>query len=167
MPNPQRAASLLRNSSIRRKRNRYIKGLDLSIKQLEGEIKQVSKDRQERYRRKINDLTIIKEFITRIFHELPQENFDYTISPKHVARGLINIVTDYSKIDENNNIDEEAIKKIKERLTVLTENNYPLPDMPVNETLTLIADLIKNERVNCSEPRGGCLHASSYKREFG
>lgn len=164
MPNPQRAASLLRNSSIRRKRNRYIKGLDLSIKQLEGEIKQVSKDRQERYRRKINDLTKIKEFITRIFHELPQENFDDTISPKHVARGLINIVTDYSKIDENNNIDEEAIKKIKERLTVLTENNYPLPDMPVNETLTLIADLIKNERVNCSEPRGGCLHASSYKK---
>jgi len=164
MPTPQRAASLLRNSSIRRKRNRYIKGLDLSIKQLEGEIEQVSKDRQERYRRKINDLTIIKEFITRIFHELPQENFDYTISPKHVARGLINIVTDYSKIDENNNLDEEAIKKIKERLAVLTESNYPLPDMPVNETLTLIADLIKNERVNCSEPRGGCLHASSYKK---
>jgi len=36
--------------------------------------------------------------------------------------------------------------------------------MPVNEALTLIADLIKNERVNCSEPRAGCLHTASYKK---
>ncbi|GAI15881.1 unnamed protein product, partial [marine sediment metagenome] len=53
---------------------------------------------------------------------------------------------------------------IKERLTILIESDYPIPNMPVNEALTLIADLIKNERVNCSEPRGGCLHTASYKK---
>jgi len=164
IPTPQRVASLLRNSPIGRKRNRYIKGIDLVIKQLEGEIEQVSEDRQERYRQKLKDLFWTKEFITRIFHELPQENFDYTISPKQIARGLINIVTDYSKIDEENNFDEDAIKKIKERLTILIESDYPLPDMPVNEALTLMADLIKNERVNCSEPRAGFLHTASYKK---
>jgi ATP-dependent helicase/nuclease subunit B len=164
IPTPQRVATLLRNSPIGRKRNRYIKGIDLVIKQSEGEIEQVSEDRQERYRKKIKDLFWIREFITQIFHELPQENFDYTISPKQIARGLINIVTDYSKIDEENNLDEEAIKKIKESLTILIESDYPLPNMPVNEALTLIADLIKNERVNCSEPRGGCLHTASYKK---
>jgi len=111
IPSPQRVASLLRNSPIGRKRNRYIKGLDLIISHLEGEIEQVSEDRQERY-----------------------------------------------------HLDEEAVKKIKERLTILTESDYPLPNMPVNEALTLIADLIKNERVNCSEPRGGCLHTASYKK---
>ncbi|HAJ32268.1 MAG TPA: hypothetical protein DCK79_02700 [Candidatus Atribacteria bacterium] len=163
-PTPQRVASLLRNSPIGRRRNRYIKGLDLSIKQLKREIEQVSKDRQERYRKKIKDLLWTKEFITQIFHELPQDNFDYTISPKQLARGLINIVTDYSKIDEDTNLDEEAIKKIKERLTILIESDYPLLDMPVNKALTLIVDLIKNERVNCSEPRGGCLHTASYKK---
>ncbi|RXG62706.1 hypothetical protein ES695_20810, partial [Candidatus Atribacteria bacterium 1244-E10-H5-B2] len=164
IPTPQRVSSLLRNSPIGRKRNRYIKGIDLVIKQLEGEIEQVSEDRQERYRQKLKDLFWTKEFITRIFHELPQENFDYTISPKQIARGLINIVTDYSKIDEENNFDEDAIKKIKERLTILIESEYPLPDMPVNEVLTLMADLIKNERVNCSEPRAGFLHTASYKK---
>jgi len=164
IPTPQRVASLLRNSPIGHKSNRYIKGLDLNIKHLQREIEQVSKDRQEGYRKKIKDLFWIREFITQIFHELPQENFDYTISPKQIARGLINIVTDYSKIDEENNLDEEAIKKIKERLTILAESEYPLPNMPVNEALTLIADLIKNERVNCSEPRGGCLHTASYKK---
>jgi ATP-dependent helicase/nuclease subunit B len=138
--------------------------LDLIISQLEGEIEQVSEDRQERYHKKIKDLFWIREFITQIFHELPQENFDYTISPKQIAQGLINIVTDYSKIDEDNNLDEEAIKKIKEKLTILTESDYPLPDMPVNEALTLITDLIKNERVNCSELREGCLHTASYKK---
>ncbi|PKP56242.1 hypothetical protein CVT91_13640, partial [Candidatus Atribacteria bacterium HGW-Atribacteria-1] len=164
MPTPQRVASLLRNSPIGRKRNRYIKGIDLVIKQLEREIEQVSEERQERYRKKIKDLFWTKEFITQIFHELPQENFDYTISPKQIARGLLNIVTNYSKIDEDTNLDEEAIKKIKERLTILIESDYPLSNMPVNEVLTLIADLIKNERVNCSEPRGGCLHTASYKK---
>jgi len=164
IPTPQRVASLLRNSPIVHKRNRYIKGLDLSIRQLKREIEQVSEDRQEKYLKKIKDLFWIKEFITQIFHELPQENFDYTISPKQIARGLINIVTNYSKIDEENNLDEEAIKKIKERLTILIESDYPLLDMPVNETLTLIADLIKCERVNCSEPRGGFLHTASYKK---
>jgi len=164
IPTPQRVASLLRNSPIGRKRNRYIKGIDLVIKQLEREIEQVSKDRQERYRKKLKDLFWTKEFITQVFHELPQENFDYTISPKQVARGLINIVTNYSKIDEENNLDQEAIKMIKEKLTVLVESDYHLPNMPVNEVLTLIADLIKNERVNCSEPRGGCLHTVSYKK---
>jgi len=163
-PTPQRAASLLRNSPIGHKRNRYIKGLDLSIKQLKREIEQVSESRQEGYRKKIKDLLWVREFITRIFRELPQENFDYTISPKHVARGLINIVTSYSKIDEYNNLDEEAIKKITEKLTVLTDSDYPLLDIPVNEALTLITDLIKNERVNCSEPRGGFLHTASYKK---
>jgi len=164
IPTPQRVATLLRNSPIGRKRNRYIKGIDLVIKQLEGEIEQVSEDRQERYRKKLKDLFWIREFITQIFHELPQENFDYTISPKQISRGLINIVTNYSKIDEENNLDEEAIKKIKERLTILIESEYPLPNVPVNEAFTLIADLIKNERVNCSEPRGGCLHTASYKK---
>ncbi len=164
IPTPQRVASLLRNSPIGRRRNRYIKGLDLSIGQLKREVEQVSEDRQERYRKKVKDLFWAKEFITQIFHELPQENFDYTISPKQIARGLINIVTNYSKIDEDTNLDEEAIKKIKERLTILIENDYPLPDMPLNEALTLITDLIKNERVNCSEPRGGCLHTASYKK---
>lgn len=164
IPTPQRVASLLRNSPIGRKRNRYIKGLDLSIGQLKREIEQVSEERQERYRKKIKDLFWTKEFITQIFHELPQENFDYTISPKQIALGLINIVTNYSQIDEENNLDEEAIKKIKERLTILIESDYPLPDMPLNEALTLIVDLIKNERVNCSEPRGGCLHTASYKK---
>jgi len=164
IPTPQRVASLLRNSPIGHKRNRYIKGLDLSIKQLKREIEQVSEDRQEGYRKKIKDLFWTKEFITQIFHELPQENFDYTISLKQVARGLISIVTDYSKIDEDANLDEEAIKKIKERLTVLIENDYPLPNIPLNEALILITDLIKNERVNCSEPRGGCLHTASYKK---
>ncbi len=164
IPTPQRVASLLRNSPIGRKRNRYIKGIDLVTKQLEGEIEQVSEDRQERYRQKLKDLFWTKEFITRIFHELPQENFDYTISPKQIARGLINIVTNYSKIDEDANFDEDAIKKIKERLTILIESDYPLPDMPVNEALTLMADLIKNERVNCSEPRAGFLHIASYKK---
>jgi len=164
IPTPQQVATLLRNSPIGRKRNRYIKGIDLVIKQLEREIEQVSEDRQERYRKKIKDLFWTKEFITQIFHELPQENFGYTISPKHIARGLINIVTNYSKIDEDTNLDEEAIKKIKERLTILIESDYPLADMPLNEALTLIADLIKNERVNCSEPRGGCLHTASYKK---
>ncbi|MEA1939706.1 MAG: hypothetical protein U9N03_03475, partial [Candidatus Caldatribacteriota bacterium] len=163
-PTPQRVASLLRNSPIRRKRNRYIKGIDLYIKQLKREIKQVSKNRQERYRRKIKDLIWIKGFITQIFRELPQENFGYTISPSQVAWGLINIVTEYSKTDEENNSGEEAIKKIKEKLTILSENKHPLPDMPVNETLALMIDLIKNERVNCSEPRGGFLHAASYKK---
>ena len=164
IPTPQQVATLLRNSPIGRKRNRYIKGIDLVIKQLEREIEQVSEDRQEGYRKKLKDLFWTKEFITQIFHELPQENFDYTISPKQIARGLINIVTNYSKIDEENSLDEEAIKKIKERFTILIENDYPLPNMPVNEALTLIADLIKNERVNCSEPRGGCLHTASYKK---
>ena len=164
IPTPQQVATLLRNSPIGRKRNRYIKGIDLVIKQLEREIEQVSEDRQERYRKKLKDLFWTKEFITQIFHELPQENFDYTVSPKQIARGLINIVTNHSKIDEENNLDEEAIKKIKERLTILIESDYPLPDMPVNEALSLIADLIKNERVNCSEPRGGCLHTASYKK---
>jgi len=164
IPTPQRVASLLRNSPIGHKRNRYIKGLDLSIKQLKREIEQASEDRQERYRKKIKDLFWTKEFLTQIFHELPQENFDYTISPKQIARGLINIVTDYSKIDEDTNLDEEAIKEIKERLTILIESDYPLPNMPVNEALTLITDLIKNERVNCLEPRGGCLHTASYKK---
>jgi len=164
IPTPQRVASLLRNSPIGRKRNRYIKGIDLVIKQLEREIEQVSEDRQERYHKKLKDLFWTKEFITQIFHELPQENFDYTISPKQIAQGLINIVTDYSKIDEENNLDEEAIKRIKERLTILIGSEYPLPDMPVNEALPLITDLIKNERVNCSEPRGGCLHTASYKK---
>jgi len=51
-PTPQRAASLLRNSPIGHKRNRYIKGLDLSIKQLKREIEQVSESRQEGYRKK-------------------------------------------------------------------------------------------------------------------
>jgi ATP-dependent helicase/nuclease subunit B len=124
---------------------------------LEREIEQVSEDRQERYRKKLKDLFWTKEVITQIFHELPQENFDYTILPKQIARGLINIVTNYSKIDEENNLDEEAIKKIKERLTILIESEYPLSDMPVNESLTLMTDLIKNERVNCSEPRGGWM----------
>jgi len=164
MPTPQRVASLLRNSPIGRKRNRYIEGIDLVIKQLEGEIEQVSEDRQERNRKKIKDFFWTKEFITQIFHELPQENFDYTILPKQIARGLINIVTDYSKIDEDTNFDEEAIKKIEEKLTILIESDYPLPNMPVNEALTLIVDLIKNERVNCSEPRGGCLYTASYKK---
>ena len=164
IPTPQRVASLLRNSPIERKRNRYIKGIDLVIKQLEREIEQVSEDRQERYRKKLKDLFWTKEFITQIFHELPQENFDYTILPKQIARGLINIVTNYSKIDEENNLDEEAIKKIKERLTILIESEYSLSDMPINEALTMMADLIKNERVNCSEPRGGCLHTASYKK---
>lgn len=164
MPTPQRVASLLRNSPIGRKRNRYIKGLDLILSRLESEIEQVSKDRQEKHRKKIKDLFWTKEFITQIFHELPQENFDYTISPKQITRGLINIVTNYSQIDEENNLDEEAIKKIKERLAILIESDYPFPDIPVNEALTLIADLIKNERVNCSEPRGGCLHTASYKK---
>ena len=164
IPTPQRVASLLRNSPIGRKRNRYIKGIDLVIKQLEREIEQVSEDRRERYRKKLKDLFWTKEFITQIFHELPQENFDYTILPKHIARGLINIVTNYSKIDEENNLDEEAIKKIKERLTILIESEYSLSDMPINEALTMMADLIKNERVNCSEPRGGCLHTASYKK---
>ncbi|MBU4228405.1 PD-(D/E)XK nuclease family protein [bacterium] len=164
IPTPQRVASLLRNSPIGHKRNRYIKGLDLIIKQLKSEIEQVSEDRQEGYHKKIKDLFWIREFITQIFHELPQENFDYTISPKQVARGLINIVTNYSRIDEENNLDQEAIKKIKERLTVFIESDYPLPNMPVNEVLTLIADFIKNERVNCSEPRGGLLHTASYKK---
>ncbi|GAH87774.1 unnamed protein product, partial [marine sediment metagenome] len=40
MPTPQRVASLLRNSPIGRKRNRYIEGIGLVIKQLEGEIEQ-------------------------------------------------------------------------------------------------------------------------------
>jgi len=164
IPTPQQVATLLRNSPIGRKRNRYIKGIDLVIKQLEREAKQVSEDRQERYRKKLKDLFWTKEFITQIFHELPQERFDYTISPKQIARGLINIVTDYSKIDEDTHLEEEAIKKIKERLTILIKSEYPLPDMPVNEALTLIADLIKNERVNCSEPRAGCLHTASYKK---
>ena len=163
-PTPQRAASLLRNSPIGRKRNRYIKGLDLSIKQLKNKIEQVSEDRQEGYRKKIRDLFWVREFITQIFHELPQENFDYTISPKQIARGLINIVTNYSKIDEDTNLDEEAIKKITERLTILIESDYSLPNMPLNEVLTLTADLIKNERINCSEPRAGCLHTTSYKK---
>ncbi|MEE8564317.1 MAG: PD-(D/E)XK nuclease family protein [Atribacterota bacterium] len=164
IPTPQRVATLLRNSPIGRKRNRYIKGIDLVIKQLEGEIEQVSEDRQEGYRKKIKDLFWVREFITQIFHELPKENFDYTISPKQIARGLINIVTNYSKIDEDTNLDEEAIKKIKESLTILIEGDYPLPNMPLNEVLTLITDLIKNERINCSEPRAGCLHTASYKK---
>jgi len=163
-PAPQRAASLLRNSPIGRKRNRYIKGLDLSIEQLKNKIEQLSEEKQEGCRKKIKDLFWVREFITQIFHELPQENFDYTISPKQITRGLINIVTNYSKIDEDTNLDEEAIKKIKERLTILIESDYPLPNMPLNEVLTLIADLIKNERVNCSEPRAGCLHTASYKK---
>ena len=163
-PTPQRVASLLRNSPIGRRRNRYSKGLDLSIKQLKREIEQVSEDRQERYRKKLKDLLWTKEFITQIFHELPQERFDYTTSPKQIARGLINIITNYSKIDKDTNLDQEAVEKIKERLTILIENDYLLPDMPLNEALTLITDLIKNERVNCSEPRGGCLHTASYKK---
>jgi len=164
MPTPQRVASLLRNSPIGHKRDQYTKGLDLSIRQLKREIEQVSEDRQEEYRKKIKDLFWIREFITQIFHELPKENFNYTILPKQIAQGLINIVTDYSKIDEDNHLDEEAIKKIKEKLTILMESDYSLSNMPVNEVLTLIADLIKNERVNCSEPRGGFLHTASYKK---
>ena len=164
IPTPQRVASLLRNAPIGHKRKRYIRGLDFSIKQLQSEIEHVSAERQEEYRKKIKDLFWIKGFITKIFHEIPQENFDYTISPKQIARGLINIVTDYSKIGEDNNLDQEAIKKIKERLTIFIESDYPVSDMPVNEVLALIADLIKNERVNCSEPRGGCLHTASYKK---
>ncbi|MDD5013981.1 MAG: exodeoxyribonuclease V subunit gamma [Atribacterota bacterium] len=164
IPTPQRVASLLRNSPIGHKRNRYIKGLDLNIRQLKSEIEQVSEGRQEECRKKIKDLFWVREFITQIFKELPQENFDHTISPKQIARGIINIVTDYSKIDKDNNSDEEAIKKIKENLTVLMESDYPLPDMPVSEALSLITDLIKNERVKCSEPRGGFLHIASYKK---
>ena len=164
IPTPQRVASLLRNSPIGHKRNQYIKGLDLSIRQLKREIDQVSEDRQEGYRKKIKDLFWVREFITQIFHELSQENFDYTISPRQIAQGLINIITDYSKIDEDNHLDEEAIKKIKERLSIFIESDYSLPNMPVNEVLTLVADLIKNERVNCSEPRGGFLHTASYKK---
>jgi ATP-dependent helicase/DNAse subunit B len=164
IPTPQRVASLLRNSPIGRKRNRYIKGLDLSIKQLKSKIEQISEDRQERYYKKIKDLFWIKEFITQIFHELPQENFGYTVSPKQITRGIINILTHYSRIDEDNHLDEEAIKKIKEKLTIFIESDYPLPDMPVNEFLTLITDLIKNERVNCSEPRGSFLHTANYKK---
>jgi len=48
VPTPQRVATLLRNSPIGRKRNRYIKGIDLVIKQAEREIEQVSEDRQEK-----------------------------------------------------------------------------------------------------------------------
>lgn len=164
IPTPQRVASLLRNSPIGHKRNQYTKGLDLSIRQLKRESEQVSEDRQEEYHKKIKDLFWIREFITQIFHELPKENFNYTVLPKQIAQGLINIVTDYSKIDEDSHLDEEAIKKIKEKLTILIESDYSLSNMPVNEVLTLIADLIKNERVNCSEPRGGFLHAASYKK---
>jgi len=65
IPTPQQVATLLRNSPIGRKRNRYIKGIDLVIKQLEREAKQVSEDRQERYRKKLKDLFWTKEFITQ------------------------------------------------------------------------------------------------------
>ncbi|HER25041.1 MAG TPA: PD-(D/E)XK nuclease family protein [Candidatus Atribacteria bacterium] len=164
MPTPQEAASLLRNSPIGHKRDRYIKGLNFSIKQLKKEIKQVSESRKEKVDKKIKDLIRIKEFISHIFHEIPQENFDYTVSAKQIARGLISSVTHYSRIDEACNLDQEALTKIKERLTVFIESEAPFPDMPLNEALTLIADLIKNERINCSEPRGGFLHTASYKK---
>jgi ATP-dependent helicase/nuclease subunit B len=164
IPTPQRVASLLRSSLIGYKRDRYIKRLNLNIKQLEKNIEQVSKDKQEEYRKKIKDLYWTREFITKILNELPKDNFNYTISPKHIARGLINIISNYSKIDKDNNLDEEAIKKIKEKLNILIENNYSSPYIPVNEALSLIVDLIKNERINCSEPREGCLHAASYKK---
>ena len=164
IPPPQRVASLLRQSPIGHKRDRYIKGLDSRIKQLKNDIEQVSENRKEGYREKVKELSQIKEFMKHIFQELPRENFDFTISPKEMTQGLIKIMSDYSKIDEDNHLDNESLSRIKEKLAVFNENDALLPDMTVNEIFTLITDLIKNERIGCSEPREGFLHVASYKK---
>ena len=164
IPPPQRVASLLRQSPIGHKRDRYIEGLDGRIKQLKNEIEQVSENRKEGYREKVKELSQIKEFVKHIFQELPRENFDYTISPKEMTQGLIKIMSDYSKIDEDNHLDNESLSRIKEKLAVFNEKDALLPDMTVNEIFTLITELIKNERIGCSEPREGFLHVASYKK---
>jgi len=161
---PQKVAALLRQASIGRSRKRYMHCLDRKIENTKMMIEQVSEKRKEILYGELKELHGIKLLLKKIFQALPVKNFDHTISPELLVRGLLHVLNDYCKLDKEQSLEVESLNRISDKLSVFSENHCSLSDMPVNEILSLIKDLVKNERIGCSEPRSHCLHLASYKK---
>jgi len=154
--------SLLRQSPIGWGRNRYIPGIELAIRERERKIKNASEDNAQKYLTEIAYYQAIKDWIEKIFTEIPPSNFHYRVSLSAIARGFGNIINQYARIEKHNRLDEEAHSIIQEKMAMLDKNGKD--EFSLSEALNLIADLINEVRICCSESHAGCLHMASYKK---
>ncbi len=158
-------ASLLRQSPVGWGRNRYIPGIELAIRERERKIENASDDNAQKYLIEIAHYRALKDWIEKIFTEIPQSNFHYRVSLSAIARGFGNIINQYAKIEKNNKnnfLDEEASSIIQEKMGMLEKNARN--EFSLSEALHLIDDLINEIRICCSEPHAGSLHVASYKK---
>jgi len=160
--NIQEIASLLRQSPVGWGRNRYIQGIELAIRERERKIENASDDNAQKYLIEIAHYRALKDWIEKIFTEIPQSNFHYRVSLSTIARGFGNIINQYAKIEKNNRLDEEASSIIQEKMAMLDKN--AMDEFTLSEALHLIDDLINEIRICCSEPHAGNLHIASYKK---
>ena len=157
----QKIIPLLRQSPIGWGRERYIPGFELAVEEREKRIHYTSDEKIIELSEEINYLLLIKEWIEKVFSEIPYYKTNSKISISRLAGGLLRLVRDYSN-NRNNKIDEEALQIITYKLGILEK--YSKLEYPVNEALALIRNIIESERVNCSSPLPGHLHIASYKK---
>ncbi|MDD4896276.1 MAG: PD-(D/E)XK nuclease family protein [Atribacterota bacterium] len=153
--------SLLRESPIGWGRERYIQGINMAIEDRKKIMENISQEKARALSKEIQYLLAIKDWIMKIFTEIPYHKFQHRISLSQLAGSLARMVERYALV-ENNNIDEEAISNSNQKLGALEQNISA--EFPINEALFLIKNIIEQERVNCSLPMPGHLHIASYKK---
>lgn len=152
--------SLLRESPIGWGRDRYIPGLKLAIEERKSRIANTSLEKEREIQEEIQYLLMIKDWVEKIFIELPDQDFSYPISLSHLAAGLARIVKKYAP--QKNDNDQESAQIIEQKFGLLEKNVVGKFNM--NEALLLIKSIIEQERINCSPPLPGHLHIASYKK---
>lgn len=157
----QKIISLLRQSPIGWGRERYLPGLDLAIEERKRKMENTSEEKIRELSEEVNYLLIIKEWIERVFQEIPDYKYNFKITISGLAGGLLHLVKN-NRYKQNNNIDQEALHIISHKLDTLKKNINT--EYPVNEAIVLIKNTIEQERINCSAPLPGHLHIASYKK---
>ena len=152
---------LLRKSPIGWGRERYIPGIELAIAETKRKMENIPEEKEVELFREIQYLQAFREWISKIFVEIPEHILQKPISLAKLSGGLMLILNRYALI-ENNSVDREAAQLISQKLSIL-EQNATL-DLSMDEALLFIKNTITEERINCSTPLPGHLHVASYKK---
>ena len=153
--------SLFKQSPIGWGRERYIPGIDLAILEKKRRMENTSEEKAGELAQDLHFLMFIREWIKKIFAEIPEHPVTRPISLAQLASGFIRIVNNYALI-ENSNLDQESAQIINRKLTALEQNSSI--QLSVAEALLFIKNALENERINCSTPLPGHLHLASYKK---
>ncbi len=154
-------ASLLRQSPIGWGRERYLPGIRLAIKEREKRMDNASPDQRQRYQTEIKFYRLIQDWIEKIFSLIPDGGFESRVSLGILARGVGQIIHDFSVI-EDHQLDEEALSVITQKMGIL--ERHVNEEMAYGEALSILGDALSNEHIFCSEPCAGKLHIASYKK---